>query len=70
MLLGNDAAVADLGVDEVARLCTVSAALLDDDLDLLNGLLLPIPGVGEDRVSAWGIEVPCEVVQLGAVGAE
>ena len=70
VLLGDDTASADLLVDRVAGVRTVAAAPLGHGLDLLEGLLLPNPGVGEDRVSTCGVKIPGEVVQLGAVGAE
>ena len=41
-----------------------------DDLDLLEGLLLSNPCAGEDSVSPDHVEVPGEVMQLGAVSGE
>ena len=44
--------------------------LLLNRCDLLIRLLCTVPRVGEDGVSACGIEVSGEVVQFGTVGTE
>ena len=67
------AALPDLLANEVTRIPTllgeVSGALLLDSPEVLKGLLLPVPDVGERRIAVLDLLGRGEEMELGTIGA-